>query len=210
MMSATEIAKESLQAWLLRGTFVWRLPSAAGCALTFDDGPHETYTPAILDLLRHHHVKATFFVVGDAVMRSPELLLRIASEGHAIGSHTFSHREITNLNAVELEEDLARTRKVISELTGINTNLVRPPRGRVDIPSLLRMRRLKYKLIHWSRTYSDYLHDGTAPLVERIRSRGLDSGDIALFHDDNLYTLEALEVMLPQWCSRGLKFTVIG
>ena len=194
----------------MRGTFVWRLPPAGGCALTFDDGPHEEFTPAILDVLRNHRVRATFFVVGEAAMRCPDLVRRIAYEGHAIGSHTFSHSEIIKLGAVELEEELTRTREAIRNLTGIDTNIVRPPRGRVDIKSLLRIKRLGYKLIHWSKTYSDYLQDGTPLLVQRIRSRGLVSRDIGLLHDNNLYTLEALEVMLPEWLSQGLEFSVIG
>ena len=209
MMGARELAKEGLQNFLMRDCFIWRMPESEGCALTFDDGPHEIFTEKVLDLLARLGISATFFVVGDTALRAPGILRRIVREGHAIGSHTFSHREFPDLSQDEFANELTRARRTIKEAAGIDTDLVRPPRGRINARSLFLAKKMRYRIVHWSKTYSDYLQDGAAPLIERMRSRGLDSGDIALFHDTNLCTIEALEVMLPEWLSQGRHFTTI-
>lgn len=206
MQSMSEIGKRVLQEYLFPDAFLWRLRRGSDCALTFDDGPHVEYTPQVLDLLGQCGVKATFFVVGQAAAKAPQLTRRIVAEGHGIASHTFSHRDMPTLNRAELWEELTSCRKLIADLTGVDTTLVRPPRGRVDMAALVRMKRWGYRLIHWSKTYSDYLHDGRESLLRRIRTGGLDACDIALFHDNNGHTVEALAEMLPEWRSRGRSF----
>jgi peptidoglycan/xylan/chitin deacetylase (PgdA/CDA1 family) len=209
MRAMTELIKEAIQACLCPHGFLWRLPANAGCALTFDDGPDPEHTPRILDLLHEHDIRATFFVLGRRVREAPWVLRRLAEEGHAIGSHTYSHSELPKLTRDELWRELNETRRAIFDLTGIDTALLRPPRGRVSMRSLLILNRWGYHIVHWSKTYSDYLRDGCEPLLRRIHSRTLVSGDIALFHDNNDYTLEALRVMLPQW-RHALRFVALS
>lgn len=206
MRSMSELGKEALQSCFMRGHFMWRLPAGCDCALTFDDGPHEVYTAKILDLLARHEVKASFFLVGESAVRAPELVRRIVRDGHCVASHTYSHRELPSLTGVQLRHELTAGRRVLSELTGVDTNLVRPPRGRISASALLRMRHWGYRLVHWSKTYSDYLQDGSARLVQRIRTIGLSPGDIALLHDNNAHTLAALVQMLPEWLAEGRTF----
>jgi peptidoglycan/xylan/chitin deacetylase (PgdA/CDA1 family) len=206
MGSLNRVGKHVLQQWLLPHTFLWHLPRGADCALTFDDGPHPEVTPRLLDLLSRHRVSATFFVIGESAAKVPELTRRIVQEGHAIGSHTYSHRELPELSVTEMWHELSSCRILIRDLTGVDTRLVRPPRGRVSTVALLRMMRWGYRLVHWSKTYSDYLQDGREPLLRRIRTEGLEAGDIALFHDNNTYTCEALTEMLPQWRDQGRRF----
>ncbi len=206
MRSLSEAGKHILQEYLLRGAFLWRLPGGADCALTFDDGPNIEHTPRVLDLLQGHGVKATFFVVGQAAAAAPALLRRIVDEGHAVGSHTYSHRDLPTLSAEELRRELNGCRELIRGLTGVDTRLVRPPRGRINAAALVRIKRWGYRLIHWSKTYNDYLRDGREPLLRRIHARGLEPCDIALFHDNNDYTIEALAQMLPEWSRRGRSF----
>jgi peptidoglycan-N-acetylglucosamine deacetylase len=209
MPTLSELGKHVLQEYLLTEAFVWRLPQGAAAALTFDDGPHEEHTPRVLDLLAAHDVKATFFVVGQAAQKNPELLRRIVKEGHAVGSHTFNHRELPTLNRDELREELVSCRELIKDLTGIDATLIRPPRGRVNAVALMRIKNWGYRLIHWSKTYSDYRKDGRDPLLQRIRSGGLQARDIALFHDNNAFTVEALAEMLPEWLNRGRSFATL-
>lgn len=209
MSSVSGLGKEVLQRCLMRRAFAWRLARGADSALTFDDGPHEVYTPRILELLARHDVKATFFVVGEAACRAPALVRRIVAEGHCIASHTYSHRELPSLTRAELREELERCRGLLREMTGRDTTLVRPPRGRIDPTSLFWMWRWGYRLIHWTRTYSDYLQDGSAPLLHRIRARGLGARDIALFHDNNVHTVEALSEVLPDWLAHGRTFITL-
>ena len=204
------LGKSVLQDFLIRDAFLWRLRQREECALTFDDGPHPVHTPAILDLLASHQIKATFFVVGETAARAPELLRRIAAEGHALGSHTLTHREFPSLGARELQHELDGCRDLIAQHTGVQTRLVRPPRGRMSLRSLRQVARSGYTLVHWSKTFSDYLQDGVAPLLARMRARQLRARDIALLHDTNAYTVEALRSILPEWRARGLSFRTIG
>jgi peptidoglycan/xylan/chitin deacetylase (PgdA/CDA1 family) len=186
------------------------MPHGSDCALTFDDGPNVTYTPQVLELLGRHRIKASFFVVGQSAVKAPELVRLILKEGHAVASHTYSHRELPTLTAAELARELGDCRDLIRQLTGVDTNLVRPPRGRVDAASLLRMSRWGYRLVHWSKTYSDYRQDGTAALLERVRAIGLQPRDIVLLHDNNAHTVEALTEILPQWLAGGQTFARLG
>jgi peptidoglycan-N-acetylglucosamine deacetylase len=202
----SRIGKDLLQRCLTPGAFVWRLPSGTDCALTFDDGPHPQHTPQILEILGRHRVTASFFLVGENALRAPELVRSIAREGHCVASHTFSHRELPTLSRDELARELTDCKEVLRQLTGIDTRLIRPPRGRLDTRSLLRLKHWDYRVVHWSKTYSDYLKDGAPALLARIRERGLEPRDIALLHDTNPYTVEALEQVLPLWQAAGRSF----
>ncbi|HEY2037636.1 MAG TPA: polysaccharide deacetylase family protein [Steroidobacteraceae bacterium] len=206
MGAVSRLAKDVLQRHLMPGAFLWRLPGGTDCALTFDDGPHPLHTPQILELLGRHQIKASFFLVGEYALRAPELVRRIAQEGHCVASHTFSHRELPTLSRAELDRELMACRQVLQQLTGCDTRLIRPPRGRLDARSLLLLRRWGYRLVHWSKTYSDYLQDGPAALVARIGKLGLEPRDIALFHDNNPHTVAALTEVLPRWQTAGRSF----
>src|SRR5688572_16068018 len=88
-----EAAQAGIERTALRTRLLWRLPEPVqAVALTFDDGPHPDHTPRVLDLLAAAGARATFFVVGERALRYPELVRRMAREGHAVGNHTFSHR----------------------------------------------------------------------------------------------------------------------
>lgn len=200
------VAKEVLQTTLLRRSFMWRLSSGTECALTFDDGPDPKYTPRILELLDRNQIKASFFVVGKLALEQPQLVRRIVDEGHSVHSHTFTHRAFPTLKLPELKGELRHARDAIRNLTGIDTNLVRPPLGQVNVSSLWHVRKWGFRVVHWTKTYSDYLQDGVVPLLERIKLRGVASRDIMLFHDNNPFTVEALEQLLPEWRGQGHSF----
>jgi peptidoglycan/xylan/chitin deacetylase (PgdA/CDA1 family) len=196
-----------MQHIVLRGDFVWRLPARVRmAALTFDDGPDPKFTPAVLDLLAKQGLKATFFLIGQQVALHPDLVRRIADGGHALGGHTYGHRVIVGLDEHELEAELAACRAAIADSCGVDSTLFRPPRGLVDLASMRRVARLGYRLVHWSRTYSDYRRDGTDPLVARMSQDPIRAGDIVLLHDNNPYTPAALERVLPGWRRNGVGF----
>jgi cellulose synthase/poly-beta-1,6-N-acetylglucosamine synthase-like glycosyltransferase/peptidoglycan/xylan/chitin deacetylase (PgdA/CDA1 family) len=100
---------------------------ADAVALTFDDGPDPRWTPLILDALRRHHAKATFFVVGSRVNRYPELTRRILAEGHELGVHTFTHADLAALPGWRRRLELDLTRTAIAAATGRTVRLLRPP-----------------------------------------------------------------------------------
>jgi peptidoglycan/xylan/chitin deacetylase (PgdA/CDA1 family) len=201
------LSKDALQHLVFPGRFMWRLRGdARAVALTFDDGPHPVHTPAVLDVLARAGVQATFFVIGREVDRHPDVARRIVAEGHTIAGHSYDHEVITGRSAVELRADLERCRAAIARATGADTTLFRPPKGEVSLTSLSRVARAGFTVVHWSKTFSDYRQDGVQALTERIRSLPPVAGDILLLHDQNPYTVEALETSLPVWHAAGLCF----
>jgi len=96
-------------------------------ALTFDDGPDPVWTPKVLEVLRRHQVRATFFVVGTQVAAHPEIVRQIVAEGHEIGVHTFTHANLGQLPSWRQSLELKETQLVIAGATGQITSLMRPP-----------------------------------------------------------------------------------
>lgn len=210
-LSIRNAGKTLLQGMYSPQRFLWRLPAAqTAVALTFDDGPDPVYTPAVLDLLAAHGIKATFFVIGEKVKLYPDLVRRMALEGHSIGGHTWSHQEIVGLPKAELIEQLSRCRQAIRDASGVDTVLFRPPRGRVNLTAIHRVCRLGYCLVHWAKTYSDYRRDGVAPLIARFRKDKPAARDIVLLHDHNDDTVKALAKLIPEWQAAGIVFAEIS
>lgn len=190
--------------------FLWRLPAAdAVVALTFDDGPDPVHTPAVLDLLASHGIKATFFVIGEKVQKHPGLIRRMVAEGHGIGGHTWSHREIIRQPPLELAADLHLCRQVIHNISGVDTTLFRPPKGLVDLASIHQVCKLGYCLVHWTKTYGDYRRDGAELLIARFRKDPPVARDIVLLHDHNKDTIAALSTQIPEWLADGIMFDKI-
>ncbi|MFD0597197.1 polysaccharide deacetylase family protein [Catellatospora coxensis] len=102
-------------------------PARDRIALTFDDGPDPVWTPQILDLLAHHRVQATFFVVGAQAARYPDLTRRIVAEGHEVGVHTFTHPDLTAIGPWRRSLEYSLTQLAIAHATGVKTTLFRPP-----------------------------------------------------------------------------------
>src|SRR4051794_910680 len=98
-------------------------------ALTFDDGPHTTLTPKLLDLLAARHIKATFFVLGECVEQNPQILQRAAKEGHEIANHSWSHPQLNRLSDEAARSQLKRTDDLIRSLIGVRPTHFRPPYG---------------------------------------------------------------------------------
>jgi peptidoglycan/xylan/chitin deacetylase (PgdA/CDA1 family) len=209
-LSLRNAGKVLLQGFYSPHRFLWRLPAAqATIALTFDDGPDPIYSPAVLDLLALHGIKATFFLVGEKAEKYPDLVRRLAAEGHSIGGHTWSHREIVGLSRTELNDELIRCRDVVRNITGVDSILFRPPRGRIDMASIHRVCEQGYCLVHWTKTYSDYKRDGTDNLIARFRRNRPVARDIVLLHDHNADTVRALTVLIPEWLVDGTGFAAI-
>ncbi|MEO6712643.1 MAG: polysaccharide deacetylase family protein [Mycobacteriales bacterium] len=189
---------------------MWRLSTAERrIALTFDDGPHPEYTPAVLDLLARLDVRATFFVVGRNVDRHPLQVERMVREGHAVGGHSYDHTVITSQTAEALADDLTRCADAIRRAGHVDSNLFRPPKGDVDLASMRRVCRLGYRLVHWTRTYSDFQQDGTMPLLARMNEQPPSAGDIVLLHDHNSHTVAALADQIPRWRAAGFGFCTL-
>src|SRR6476619_1629542 len=98
-------------------------------AMTFDDGPHATNTPKLLEMAAERHIKLTFFVLGECVMVNPDVLRREVAEGHEIGNHSWSHPNLAKLSDDGLRTQLRRTEDIIVKTAGIKPKLMRPPYG---------------------------------------------------------------------------------
>lgn len=184
----------------------WRLPAGvAGAALTFDDGPDPEMTPRILDALARRRCRATFFVIGENAARFPEIIRRMAAEGHAIGNHTNTHARCDRVSAAELEWELECSDRAILSALGENAmppKLFRPPFGALGARRLYQVLRGGRRIALWNRDSRDYLGapaDAIADNGETAQRR-----DIILLHDRFPATVEALPQLLDSLARRGI------
>jgi peptidoglycan/xylan/chitin deacetylase (PgdA/CDA1 family) len=140
-------------------------PARAGeLALTFDDGPNPKWTPRLLDVLGEHGVKATFFMLGGRAQTEPELVRRIAAEGHLIGNHSWSHPNLALTAAGKVREELTRTSETLEQITGERVKYFRPPFG-ARRPAVFRIaRELGLRVVTWNAMTSDW----SEPSADRI------------------------------------------
>ncbi|WP_019120635.1 polysaccharide deacetylase family protein [Brevibacillus massiliensis] len=125
-------------------------PASMEAALTFDDGPDQTWTPQILDILSAYRVKATFMCVGTQIRSHPHVLKRIFAEGHIIGNHSWSHPDLTKISPDQVREQVEQTSAEIYRLTGARPCLFRPPYGELNPEVIQILASLDQKIILWS------------------------------------------------------------
>jgi len=132
-------------------------PKRAGeLALTFDDGPNPKWTPRLLDVLGEHGVKATFFMLGKRAQAQPELVRRVAAEGHLVGNHSWGHPNLALTAAGRVREELARTTDALQQITGERVRFFRPPFG-ARRPAVFRIaRELGLRVVTWNAMTSDW------------------------------------------------------
>ncbi len=119
-------------------------------ALTFDDGPDDVYTPAVLDVLQQKQVRATFFLIGNRVEKYPEVTRRIVEEGHLIGNHTYTHPNTGKPLGEQLRTELERTEAALAVFGVSPSYLFRPPYGALTAPAALEVANMGYRLALWS------------------------------------------------------------
>lgn len=174
-------------------------------ALTFDDGPDPQRTPAVLDLLARQGVRATFFVVGARAEAHPELVRRMAAEGHVVGNHSYTHSWRFPLRSLgRTVEELRRTGEVLHRITGRQPRLFRPPFG-VTNPTIARaVRRLGLDPVGWSIRSLDTMGQSPERVAARILRR-LHPGAVILLHDRCAGSERLVELLVEGLRSRGLE-----
>jgi len=176
-------------------------------ALTFDDGPSES-TAHILDNLREFQVTATFFVLGEAAERFPELIRRIASEGHTVGIHAWRHQTFVGLGGRRIAEEIRRTQEAIQRACpeAPAAQWLRPPHGFKSIRTLWIACIRGLRLAAWSVDACDYRTCGPERIARRVL-KGLKPGAVVLLHDgpENAATTEALPLILGDMRSQGFQ-----
>jgi peptidoglycan/xylan/chitin deacetylase (PgdA/CDA1 family) len=154
-------------------------------ALTFDDGPNPPYTNEILELLERENVHATFFVVGRAVSAYPQTVRREASDGDAIGNHTWNHAHLIVLDAAHIDRSLERTDAAVEKAAGVKPEIMRPPFGARDWLVLQEARRLGYVPVMWSVPLARDWNDPEPETIAHRILRYARNGSIIVLHDGN-------------------------
>lgn len=190
-----------------------RLKTSNAVALTFDDGPDRPLD-MFLELLERYGARATFFVVGEQVERSPNRLQEIVSCGHEIAVHGYRHHNHLFMTPNQTMEDMRRAKAIIEEVAQRPTKLFRAPYGRFSLASWLEAGRQGWQRVHFTRTRVAYdweVHATPQSVVENVGWP--EAGDILLLHDSDRYTapgswrvnLEALPIILERISEVGLE-----
>ena len=183
-----------------------RLPASDGVVLSFDDGPHPEGTPAVLEVLAAAGARATFFLVGEQVVRHPGLAARIAADGHLVALHGYRHRLQLRLSTRQLDEDYRRGTAAVADATGQPVDWHRPPYGVYSPAGLEAAHGLGLRPLLWSRWGKDWRRFTTPERVAARATRGVQEGDVILLHDADYYsstgsyrrTVQALGPILEQ------------
>ncbi len=165
-------------------------------ALTFDDGVNAEFTPKVLELLKKHNAKATFFCIGKNVEKHPEIAKQIIADGHSIGNHTYNHSNNWGFfNTNKVRDELQKTDKIIEKITGKQTKLFRPPFG-VTNPNIAKaVQSFDYEIIGWNVRSLDTVIKNPDKILKRITSK-VKKGDIILLHDTSQKSVAVLERLL--------------
>ncbi|WP_327357999.1 polysaccharide deacetylase family protein [Streptomyces sp. NBC_01304] len=189
-------------------------PDAVNCAkaeciaLTFDGGPGP-YTAKLLDVLKEKDVPATFFLLGKKhIDRHPDLVRRIADEGHEVANHTWTHPRLTEVDAGQVREELERTQRELVKLTGKEPTLMRPPQGRTDEDVAKICKELGLAQILWSTTAKDYSTNDSGLIKERTLGQA-DRDGIILLHDIYKGTVAAVPGIIDELKQRGYTFVTV-
>ena len=181
-------------------------------ALTFDDGPHPSKTPKILDVLDKYGVKATFFVIGENAKLYPDVLRDVHARGHEIGNHTFSHKCINKMSFSSLLETVSKCNEAIKEITGEKPVFFRPPQGYVNDGIAEQLYSEGYDVILWRVDTYDWQGRSAEKIYNSV-IKSVKCGDIILMHDFISYeshTAEALELIIPKLISDGYEFVTVS
>jgi peptidoglycan-N-acetylglucosamine deacetylase len=157
--------------------------------LTFDDGPNPETTPVILDILKNHNAKGTFFCVGNNVEKYPNIFQQIRQEGHTIGNHTYWHLKGWDTPVDEYMEDIRKCAGIVP------SNLFRPPYGSMT-PKQYRLLKDKYTIVLWDVLIADYDSSFSAKQCIDIVKSNVKRGSIIVFHD-NLKAKDKISEVLP-------------
>lgn len=179
-------------------------------ALTFDDGPLNSTTPEILNILKEKNVKATFFVVGERAKKFPALIEQEVKDGHEIGNHTYSHPWLTTLKGNRITEEIEKTEDALFEIAP-KPSLFRPPGGKYNKRTLDLARSKGYSIILWSIDTEDWRSPPVGKVVDSVM-RNIKPGSIILLHDGKYPspTIESLTFIIDNLKSRGYQFVTVS
>jgi polysaccharide deacetylase family sporulation protein PdaB len=192
-----------------RRNILWRGPQRKKqVALTFDDGPHPTYTKEILDILARYKVKATFFLVGEMAERYPELVRAEVAGGHTIANHTYHHVNLTKIPAGYIATEIRACDNVLTSIAHEPVHLFRPPGGDYNDTVAKVCETLGHTMVLWTDSPRDYLRPDVDIIKRRVLSK-ISAGGIILMHDGVQQTVDALPYILKALKSKGYQIVTV-
>lgn len=181
--------------------------------LTFDAGYENGYTAQILDVLKKHNVKAAFFLVGNYIKTSPELVKRMVEEGHTVGNHTYSHPDMSAIATEEsFKAELDKLEAEYEKVTGKKMKkYYRPPQGKYSEANLKMAKDMGYKTIFWSLAYVDWYESDQPTREEALQKLipRVHPGAIVLLHSTSKTNGEILDEVLTKWEDAGYTFKTL-
>lgn len=192
-------------------------------ALTFDDGPHPIYTPAIIDILDAYGAKATFFVLGRHAEQHPSVLQALAESGHEIGNHSFYHHDLNKRRPEAIREEISRTDQIIVAAGYQDEIYFRPPYGHANFSVMSALKSMQRMIVRWDIDLRDWA--GTAPeaMLAKFEQR-VRPGAIVLLHDSSSNqqgdlpevrhnrenTVEVVQLLLETFVPQGYQFVTVS
>ena len=188
-------------------------------ALTFDDGPHPEFTKKLLDLFKERGIKATFFVTGEKIEKYRDIVKRMIAEGHELGNHSYSHKNLIFKKKNMIIEEIERTDKLLREL-GVRSDIhFRPPFGRLSFTAFTVLTSLNKKVIMWNVPTKDYKESDPKVILKKIYKR-IKPGSIIVLHDsgvertgkkiDRQATIIAVKQLIEELPKKGYEFRTVS
>lgn len=180
-------------------------------ALSFDAAWGNEDTQTILDILAKYDVHATFFMTGGWVENYPEDVKKIQAAGHDLGNHSENHKNMSQLNDAECQEELRKVHNKVKNLTGVEMNLFRPPYGDYDDHVISNATSCGYYTIQWSVDSLDWKDYGVESIIQTVtQHKELKNGAIILMHNGAKYTAQALPQVLETLIAQGYEIVPIS
>ena len=188
-------------------------------ALTFDDGPHQVFTNKLLDIFKEKGIKATFFVTGSNIEKHKKIVKRMIAEGHELGNHSYSHKNMIFKKKNMIREEIEKTDSLLREL-GVKGEIhFRPPFGRLLFAASSVLASLNKKVILWNVPTKDYKENDKNVILKRIYKR-IKPGSIIVLHDsgierpgkkiDRNATIDTVKVLIDELLKMGYEFRTVS
>ena len=184
-------------------------PNRPMVALTYDDGPSPTVTPRILNCLKENGGRATFFMVGQKVIKSPDVLKQMVAQGCEVANHTFDHTLMTKVSPTDLANQLVATNQAVSDACGISPVLMRPCGGAKTDAGMNIAGAISMPAILWSVDTLDWKTRDASQTIQTVLDKVKD-GDIILMHDLYDATGDASETIVPELVNRGFQLVTVS
>jgi len=200
------------ETYLFEGQTILRRGKRHGkmIALTFDDGPHPSYTQKLLKVLKNNDVKATFFMLGSRINEYKKVAAQVYAEGHDIGNHSYTHPFYTKCKTEKMDKEILKTDEAIKKITGYKeVKYLRPPYGALPKSLIKKAEDDGFYIVMWSLDSKDYQGHSVDYMLDKVLKR-VKGGDVMLFHDIHSNTIKLIAELVPILKKAGFKFVKLS